>query len=94
MKCLIDTNILYLLTHLNNNEYNLEKIEKFCKDNECFIDLYSIFELFNNASVPIKQLKSFVNFLKIKKIKFFAMAQCVQLSKIVLTSPTSLQKAG
>lgn len=69
MKCLIDTNILYLLTHFNTNEYNLEKIEKFCKDNECFIDLYSIFELFNNSSVPIKQLKSFVNFLKIKNIK-------------------------
>ena len=42
---LLDTNIIYLLTGITSNDYNLKAIKKLCSDNECLVDVYSIFEI-------------------------------------------------
>ncbi len=67
--CLLDTNIIYLLAEIETNNYDMEKIKKLCLENDCLIDLYSIFEIYNNSHLSLEQRIAIVDTLKDKKIK-------------------------
>lgn len=69
MICLLDTNIIYLLAGIESNNYNKEKIKQICQENECWLDLYSIFEIYNNSNISLKDIQSILTFIKKNKIR-------------------------
>ena len=65
----LDTNVLYLLSNLNSNKYNFEKIEKHCSTYYCYISIYSLFEICNNESLSLDDIKRIIDIIKKYKIK-------------------------
>ena len=66
---LLDTNIIYLLAGITTNKYNLRAIKKLCFDNECWIDLYSIFEIYNNSHIKLDEVRKIVAMIKEQNIR-------------------------
>lgn len=70
---LLDTNILYLLSKIETNQrYNLSKIRNMCFLNRCAINIYSIFEIFNNQNRTDEEIKKIINTLKERRISIFS----------------------
>lgn len=65
----LDTNIIYLLSGITNNKYNVKSIKQFCLDNECWINLYSIFEIYNNSNLTLDQIRKIVIMIRKQNIR-------------------------
>lgn len=66
---LLDTNIIYLLAGITSNDYNLKAIKKLCSENECLVDVYSIFEIYNNNNMKLDQVRQVMSTIKELNIK-------------------------
>lgn len=68
-KILLDTNIIFLLSGIEKNKYDLNKIKELCNNSECLVNLYSIFEIYNNTHITLDQIGNILNMLQKKNIK-------------------------
>lgn len=68
-KILLDTNIIYLLSGIEKNKYDLNKIKELCNNSECLVNLYSIFEIYNNTHITLDQIGNILKMLQKKNIK-------------------------
>jgi len=66
---LLDTNVIYLIAGITTNDYNLKAIKKLCLENECWIDIYTIFEIYNNNNRTLDQVKNIISLLKKQNIR-------------------------
>lgn len=66
---LLDTNVIYLLSGIETNKYDFNKIIELCENNECWANLYSIFEIYNNSNKTLEDFKQIVKTLQSLNIK-------------------------
>lgn len=66
---LLDTNVIYLLSGKDSGNCDPKKLKELCKSNFCFLNLYSIFEIFNNSNNNLKDIQKMVEVLEKYKIQ-------------------------
>lgn len=66
---LLDTNAIYLLSGIETNKYDLNKIKELCMNNECWVNLYSIFEIYNNTNRTLEDINKIIKMLQALNIK-------------------------
>lgn len=95
---LLDTNAIYVLSGIEANKYDLNKIKELCKSNECWMNLYSIFEIYNNTHRTLDDIKQIFETLKALNIKICCndimhstLGTSLDLSKITQQNITEIR---